>query len=647
MRFAYIDSQGKEVTIPSIDALRLRIELKAIVEDTMFHDANSGKWAPAREHEIFRTLQRELQELDAGGFAPPPEPGDAGAAPAGEPADVDGTPDESLTAQDMEPPAADATAPDATAPPESGIDADEDPGSGPEAEDADDDDFGLGMTLDLVPEDDTEPEVAELDESAAAGIGGAALEGLEGLELAGDWDDGGEAEDVGADDRPAPGTGPAPEVPTGDAAAARPPEPGATDGPAGLGDEEAAATPERFAMSPQDDLMGSVPDPGLAGEDEDDGEAGADQGFGGDLELEPGLAESFEADALSAGTAASDELELESPLSNYDADQPPTWMQTGDDEPGGPESLAPATDGGLAQLDDGEPPPLDSREVPPPVDRGEPPARPTPRPRNAPPQRKLRKASTPGIGRLVLLLLAVGVVAVGGWYGFQAFAGGGGAAGAEDQVALPEIPADLLPQMRQYAASAVSEMVASVAALPEREAIPSQPDQDWLAGNYLAGASNFESVPTYWSAVLDYVDAAEAVAPDAFLAGLDGEIADANLTADNAALIRERAVAGWDAAAVDRQLVFDQLRAVANAAVDLHDFVVENEGQITYEPASGGISRDPVLEAVPASEALGDAMWARVGDITRTLDNLGYLETVTTDGLLQTFLDKLGATPIR
>jgi hypothetical protein len=34
MRFAYMDSQGNEVPIPSIDALALRIELGAISADT-------------------------------------------------------------------------------------------------------------------------------------------------------------------------------------------------------------------------------------------------------------------------------------------------------------------------------------------------------------------------------------------------------------------------------------------------------------------------------------------------------------------------------------------------------------------------------------------------------------------------------------
>ncbi len=58
MRFAYIDSNGNEVPIPSVDALSLRIELGAISEDTELYDAQADLWGPAHTHEIFHTLSR-------------------------------------------------------------------------------------------------------------------------------------------------------------------------------------------------------------------------------------------------------------------------------------------------------------------------------------------------------------------------------------------------------------------------------------------------------------------------------------------------------------------------------------------------------------------------------------------------------------
>jgi len=60
MRFAYIDSQGNEVTIPSVDALALRIELGAIGPETELYDAQADRWGPAHSHEIFHTLSRDV-----------------------------------------------------------------------------------------------------------------------------------------------------------------------------------------------------------------------------------------------------------------------------------------------------------------------------------------------------------------------------------------------------------------------------------------------------------------------------------------------------------------------------------------------------------------------------------------------------------
>jgi hypothetical protein len=70
MRFAYMDSQGNEVPIPSIDALALRIELGAIGADTELYDAQADCWGPVHTHEIFHTLSRDAEE--EGFVAPPP-----------------------------------------------------------------------------------------------------------------------------------------------------------------------------------------------------------------------------------------------------------------------------------------------------------------------------------------------------------------------------------------------------------------------------------------------------------------------------------------------------------------------------------------------------------------------------------------------
>ncbi|MEX2467775.1 MAG: hypothetical protein WD995_12765 [Gemmatimonadota bacterium] len=101
MRFAYIDSQGNEVTIPSVDALALRIELGAIVPETELYDAQADRWGPAHSHEIFHTLSRDVGGEDFLVPAPPPAPGEP---EPGEPDDEAPTPEASAGEPPAQPP---------------------------------------------------------------------------------------------------------------------------------------------------------------------------------------------------------------------------------------------------------------------------------------------------------------------------------------------------------------------------------------------------------------------------------------------------------------------------------------------------------------------------------------------------------------
>ena len=97
MRFAYIDSNGNEVGIPSVDALALRIELGAIDENTELYDAQADLWGPANTHEIFHTLSRSAEGGSQGFVAPPPPVAPAPTAPPPTAPPSEPEPEESLT----------------------------------------------------------------------------------------------------------------------------------------------------------------------------------------------------------------------------------------------------------------------------------------------------------------------------------------------------------------------------------------------------------------------------------------------------------------------------------------------------------------------------------------------------------------------
>lgn len=613
MRFVYIDSQGKEVSIPSADGLRLRIELGAIVDGTMFHDVSADKWAPASDHEIYRTLKREVDGDDGASFVAPPPPSisfpdlpveEAPSVPA---ETVEDEPVMDMAALEpeasAEEPITDMSALQPEAPQEEPV-AEEpvmdmpalepEAPAEPEAEGSDFSSFGdltlddgLGAEVEGAP---SRASVSGMDDSLDFDLGG--------LSVADDDDDDGADE---ADEAVAAGSD--------------------SDDDAGFD-------------------MGSFGDLALAEEEPDEEEEPASWNVAADLAGEiPGA--DFGQDEPTPQTDVSAEFggDLETFDSGDSDDGPPSWLA--DDSP---ESAAsgPASAASGAQHDS-------------PVDEDGFPTRPTaperddaPRPRRTPPpKRKLTPAGSGGAGKILGFVVILAAVGAGGWFGFQTLMSGGGEADDESAVVLPEIPTNLEPQLRQLAARANLYMVDAMQALPERAAILDAPPAEWLLGVYLANASRYPQVVEYWESYQDLLREVRARDDQFFEEGFRAELQAANVSATNSDLLDTRAVAGFDAALPDRQLVYDQLQGVITGALDLHRFLVENEADINYEPASGGLSRDPVLEAVPVTETLGDEMLTQMGQISSAMDQLGFLDRVTTEQLLAVFFEKLQVTAIR
>jgi len=195
MRFAYIDSNGNEVPIPSVDALALRIELGAINEQTELYDALADQWGPAHTHEIFHTLARDVE--GNGGFVAPPPPVPAPAPKPKSPEKVeeaasgdaaDDGPTAGLTLAEPPPPTVEE--PEAGSSPDDrpafdfgdltgGLEMESEPESPPPAEDGPALDLSLGNVEDAASEgfgSDLEPPmtfesgIGRVDPSAASGL---------------------------------------------------------------------------------------------------------------------------------------------------------------------------------------------------------------------------------------------------------------------------------------------------------------------------------------------------------------------------------------------------------------------------------------------------------------------------------------------
>jgi hypothetical protein len=564
MRFAYIDSQGNEVAIPSVDGLALRIELGAISEDTDLYDAQAGRWGPAHTHEIFHTLSRHAED---DGFVPPPM---APSPPA------------------FEAPAAEA--PEVAAPP-----------------------VVAPMTEEPEPVAEPEPEImASAAPDTAPDEEAPLFDRVDGL---------------GFED---------PEVSEPKAVEAETPEAGGEDtfGSGGLDLTLAdAAEDDAFDFG---DFSGGLE---LDDDEEDEDDAGT-MDFAALLEPADPIDIESPMDFATGGDVGGG-LELETPMSEFTPDAPPAWMEQ--DGPGS------GDDDGSIAFEAPEAPAASSPAAAPPgkdADDDLPKARREPRSRPSPPKRR-RKAPVGAI----LGVVGVVVVGGGGFFAWSAISGGEGA--SDDQrvalraVVIPDIPAELLPQMRDLAESALADMVTDLTGRSEALEIPPEPRSEWLGGNYLSNASQFGDIEEFWLGIERFVDEVRSSDTDLFNAKYQDQLSGAGLDAETSALMAERADSGFAAARDGRFEVYSLMDDLVNASLDLHLFLMDNEADIQWAPASAGFSADPVLEAVPATKALEEDMLNRITEITRSLADLGALGRVTRERLFAVLFDRIRSAGIQ
>jgi hypothetical protein len=559
MRFAYIDSQGNEVAIPSVEALALRIELGAIGPDTELYDAQAERWGPAHTHEIYHTLSRDSS--DEGGFVAPPPP----VAPPP-------TPPASGTPPTREAPAGSAPAPEVkkpTPPPDEPKARARSPAA-PGFED----DLGFELTL---------------------------------------------TDDLARPASPPPGRPVAKEETKGGAVSGPPPQGSPAQGEAGFDLDLGALDLEPSALEMNEPSRG-------AGEEPEASEAGV-------MDFSPGA-------DMGGG------LDLEPPLSVFSSGDPPAWLEqtgpTAEEEPDVMrfDALVDEEDLGAAPPRRPPSPAVVGREVEGPERR----ERPQPRSRPSPPRRVRRRSPLGIVGGLLL----IGVVGGGSYLAWTTFLKMRAARGTDTSdvvrrptVVIPHIPEGLVPVMREAGAAALDGMIAQIRRFPSEMKLQAEPRNDWLAGVYLANASQFPDIEAYWTGIGSFVDRVRDEDTRLFHDQFQERLRSAGIAGDTAAMLLARADSGFLATREDRFEAYAEMDDLVNAALDLHEFLVRNEADIEYAPAAGGVSRDPVLEAVPVTKALGDEMWDMVDRITEAMDALGSLDRVTTDRLVGVLLDRL------
>jgi len=583
MRFAYIDSNGNEVPIPSVDALALRIELGAISENTELYDAQADQWGPAHTHEVFHSLSRAAGG-DEGFVAPAP------VVPEPEPA------------------------------------AEPEPEPEPEP----------------VAEVELEPEPAPVEEPAEPADLGLTLADPMDLDL-----DLAEGLDEGLDEEP--GEEPSEEP------SEEPVEDGEGDVDLGFGGLDLASTPDPIESEGASLDLSAPLDASSDGEDtaEEGGAESFDFGdMGGGLELEsspdePVAAEamdftggemSFDADEptpdFSGGMEletemefdGGDSLDLETPMSDFSTEAPPAWMEQ--DGPGSEteEEVLDFSTAGAGSEDEGVAGEVPLRDRRTPVNKP-----------SKPKHRRQRNLAGPIVGVVILLAFGIGGYVAWPLLSAQLF---GPNVPDVPPVVIPDLADGLMPQMRDAADAAFAATFEDVRREWAATNPVDAPSRDWLAGIYLANASDFDNVQAFWDGVADFLEGVRGIDLATFDAAYQTAVQAEGVTDADAALLRARADSGFLAAAPVRAATFDKMEELIEGALALHSFLVANEANIEYVPASN-VTTDPVLEASPSTPEIREAMEDLIDVVTRSLADLGYLDLVTAEGLWGTVLQQM------
>lgn len=611
MRFSYIDSKGKEIEVDSVESLALRIEVGAIQPETEMYDAVADRWAPAEEHPVYRSLARgeEVTEEDI--------------VPIG--ADEEDTLTAAATAEAEAPPVP-AAEPEAAPEPEPEPPASE-PESAPEPE-----------VAEPLADETASAEAAAAPEAPRGGSGDDPL----GLDFSVTQSESAESADdaVEIEDLAPPESEPEPAVTSGPPPPPLPeeepsPEPEAADddelpyleeeeeGEVTAEEEEAGAPAGGYEDFGDVDLEEpTTSGPPLPPEMED-AEAGSDQWAGAEAEAD-----------VWGDVGGADAEPPVVPDDDPDARRLPAWARDAEPWEGGaasPSNVVRAEEEEAQLKRDAE---ETRRNAPRPAHWGA--------GRLEATRKRRRRLQIAGLGVVLLGILAgVGyVTGVGEVLGI-----GGGAEGNGEEVVPLSAGAVALKNAALTAAYAAA--LDDVRADLSNADVPSRPPEEWLQGIYFASAGDYPGVAAYWEAVAGTIEAARGRLASSFRGELRSQLdagtgPSGRVGPDERERIEEEAMADWEGTAPARDSVFTTFLALAGSSLELHVLLVENEDEIAYEPfSSPGVSRDPILEAVPDDPELKAEMDEHLDAVFGAMSDTRVPRPITSEGILSLLVPAL------
>ncbi len=597
MRFTYIDSEGRHVEVDSIEELGAQIQLGVLTASMQLYDPAEDRWGPAGEHAVFAALsnpERPTESVSLDDVARP--------SPLSTPGPADGP----ALGVDSE-----LLPSDSAAPPKEWTDAIKNEFLGAVPGQANDEDQPTDAAFSDGP--------AKPGPMAGFPDFGAPLPASPSID-----------ESVGPTD------------PSGGSTGSDGPAAGFSDGPAGLPDgstglSDTSAGPSDTSAGPSDTSAGPS-----------DGPAGLSDGPAGLQDSAAGIG------GLTFDPVSPDPQDLPSGPSGMDRVDGASTVFEGFDNPGG--NLSGPVDGDGMKFETFMPKPSGGTEDGPVTDLDE-----TPETEaavedeedffliqdlnidgsdeGAPATKKSRRSRKPSrfhIGAVA----AIGLLVMAGALALPQLRDGV----AESEAAtndssvkdgwtapVENLPTYLRTEGVYLARQAQQDVMAGLDSIRRTLGLESAPPTDWMEGVYFAHGSRYPGVQGYWERYRSYLGYAERASEQLFASSLEARVAASAIREEEQSVVIDAMVGQFAQAQPQRAAVFDGLTALSNAALELHDFLVLKEDDIEYAPfTSSGVSKDPILEAVPANDRVKRELWDRLEQVTGGLEDLGALDRVTT-----------------
>ncbi|NIP58931.1 MAG: hypothetical protein GWM92_11475 [Gemmatimonadetes bacterium] len=213
--------------------------------------------------------------------------------------------------------------------------------------------------------------------------------------------------------------------------------------------------------------------------------------------------------------------------------------------------------------------------------------------------------------------------------------------GATASARAGAIPSPTRARVEELTAAVYGDLAGAVRNLQASLGVPEAPPAEWLHGNYLAHAGDYPEVGDYWASFRAYIKAIRSTEAQLYRGFVQNRVLEMGLDPERSAALSARAMERFRAAQDRREALYSDLLGLAVEAKGLHRLLVEREASIAYEPFTRqGLSRDPVVEAVPEDPELAREVWSRIDGIFDRLDWIQGVRPVSTLRLQQALLSE-------